>query len=267
MAFWGLSFTFDGVSCDSFELMMYDFNDNGLNEDNEVASVSIVEEVVGKHWRPYFYGTKHEKKLEFEIVFGVNQDRLDQEKHLSRSEIDEIAAWLAGHDRYKWLEIEQTDMEHVRYRCIVTSLSVVEYGLVPWALKATITCDSKYAYTYPREYSYEIDGNYTIHFMNESSMNDYYKPMILFEPTAGGDLEIINETDNNRVFKFREIPESVEELCIDNEHAVITNDQDINMYPYFNYKFFRLKRGYNILHVSCKGKLKLICEFPLSVGG
>lgn len=267
MAFWGSNFIFDGMSCDSFELMMYDFNDNGLSEDNEVSSVSIVEEVVGKQWRPYFYGTKHENKLEFEIVFGVNQDRIDRGQYLSRHEIDEVAAWIAGHDGYKWLEIEQEDMEHVRYRCIVTSLTIVEYGRIPWALKASITCDSKFAYTYPREYSYDIDGSYTIHFMNESSMNSYYKPIILYHPVADGNLEIVNETDGNRIFKFTDLPASTGTLHVDNEHGVIIGDSGINLYPLFNFKFFRLKRGYNVLHVSGKGKLTFVCEFPVSVGG
>lgn len=250
MAFYGSSFIFDGKSCEDFDLMMYAFNDDGLSEDNEVVSVSIVDEVVGNRWRPYFYGVSRENKLAFEIVFGVNQDRIDKEEHLTRPEIAEISAWIAGHRQYKWLEIEQEDMSYLRYRCIITNLSVVEYGQVPWAFKALVSCDSEFAYTYPREYSYDIDGVHTIKLANESSMDDYYYPVVIYTPINGGDFEIVNETDNGRVFRFTDIPSSIETLTVDNENGIISSNLDINMYPCFNFKFFRLKRGQNTLRVT-----------------
>ena len=267
MAFWGKSFAFNGCPCESFDLMIYDVGSETQSGNTFASVVTIMEESLPTRWKPVFYGVKHEKKLEFEIVFGVNQDRLDEENYLDRMEMEAIAVWLTGHDRYLPLEIEQDDMFHVRYKCMVTGLVAVEYGNIPWAMKATITCDGPYAYMSPFEFVYNISGTQTIRFLNESSHNGYYKPVIEYAPANGGDLEIVNETDGDRVFRLTGIPAAATTVVIDNENCVITNSADLNLYPCFNYRFFRLKRGYNTLTVTGNGVLKIKCEFPVNVGG
>ena len=98
-------------------------------------------------------------------------------------------------------------------------------------------------------------------------MNGYYYPEIEIEMPTGGDFSIINDTDGGRISGFSSVPESVTKIHVDNDHCLITNNQDLNIYPYFNMKFFRLKRGYNNLRVTGNGVLRLICEFPVNPGG
>lgn len=267
MAFWGEEFIFNNIPSSDFDLMIYDFN-NQTSGDGEFASVvDIVEEVVGTRWRPHFYGTKFENKLEIEIVFGVNAQRLDQEKYLDRYELSEIATWLTGHDRYLDFQIEQEDMHHVRYKCIVTSLDIVSYKDVPWALKAKLECDSPYAYMFPQEFVYEVDGSQLINLFNDSSINGYYYPKVVIEGITGGDISITNITDNNREFKLTGMPASVLSVTIDNDNCVITNNQDFNLYEYCNFKFLRLRRGYNTIKVDGSCTIRFICEFPVNTGG
>lgn len=267
MAFWGSAFIFNEIPCEDFHLMVYDVGGEEQGEGRFASTVSVIEEAIGTRWKPYFYGVKFEKKLEFQMVFGVNQKRLDAGKYLDRYEIEGIASWLTGHDRYLWLEIEQDDMEYARYRCMISELSIIAYGNIPWALKATVTCDSPYAYMYPQEFVYEIEGNQRIEFYNESGHNGYYMPTVVIEPASGGNFAITNETDGGRVFQFSNIPTSVSRISVDNDHCVITNDKDLSLYPYFNFKFLRLKRGYNILNVTGNGRLIIQCEFPVNAGG
>lgn len=267
MAFWGSSFIFDDIPCEQFDLMIYEVG--GL-EDDEAAFASsgeIVEETVGRRWKPYFYSVKQEKKLEFEIVFGVNQRRIDSGRYLDRYEIAEVAAWLTGHTSYKWLMIDQEDMEHVRYRCMITSLSSITYGNLPWAMRATITCDSPYAYMPEYVEEHLIDGSQTVMFNNVSSINGYYYPIIEFLPDGGQDLFIENITDRNRTFSLIDIPESISLVTIDNDRCIISNDQDLNLYANCNYRFLRLKRGYNHLNIIGNGTLRIRCVFPIDIGG
>lgn len=267
MAFWGTSFIYNDVPCEDFDLMIYDIGNEAQGSGAFASTVTIVESQMPTHWRSRVYGTRFEQKLEFEMVFGVNQHRLDNNMPLDRYELSAIASWLTGHDGYRWLSIVQEDMAYVRYKCIVSELQVVEYGMIPWALKATIVCDSPYAYMTPHEFSYSISGTTTIHFLNESSHNGYYMPKIEFQPSAAGNLSIVNQTDNGREFKITNIPASVTTLSVDNENGVITNSANLNLYSNFNYKFFRLKRGYNTLQITGNGMLKIICEFPVNAGG
>ena len=39
-----------------------------------------------------------------------------------RPKVSDISAWLTGHQQYKWLEIHRDDLEHVRYKAIITHL-------------------------------------------------------------------------------------------------------------------------------------------------
>lgn len=267
MAFWGKAFVFNDFPCEEFGLMLYDIGNETQGEGTFASTVSIVEEVVGARWKPWFYGVKYEKKLQMDIIFGVDERRLDKEKYLDRYEIDEIASWLTGHDRYMWLEIEQEDMEYVRYHCIVSELSIVSYGNIPWAMKASIICDSPYAYLYPQEFTYAINGTQKIEFLNESSHNGYYMPVLEIKMNGGGSISITNETDKGRTFRLTNVPAAVSDILVNNDTCVITNNADLNLYPYFNFKFFRLVRGYNTLSITGNCTLTIRCEFPINAGG
>jgi len=267
MAFWGKSFVFNDVPCDDFDLMLYDVGSTTQGSGNFASTVSVVEETLPSRWKPYLYGVKYNNKLEFTMVFGVNQSRIDRGKFLDRYELENIAFWLTGHDEYLWLEVEQEDLEYVRYHCMISELSIVEDANIPWALKAKVTCDSPYAYMYPQVFEYTVSGTKTISFYNESSHNGFYMPKLQILLNSGGNFSIKNMSDNNREFKFQNIPASISRIDVDNDLGIITNNQDLNVYPYFNFKFLRLVKGENVLKLTGTGTLKIICEFPINVGG
>ena len=268
MAFWGSSFSFNGIPCEDFELMMYSIDGTTHSAGKFASGVSIIEQKIATRWKPYFYGTQLKDKLSFSIVFGVNEERINKHEFLLRDELEKVAAWLSGHNEYMWLEIYQEDMEYIRYHCIVTELEIVEFDLIPWALKATFECDSPYAYMQPQTYEYDINGSADIVFYNESSHNGYYMPIIEFDLTGSQSFSLMNRTDNNRLFSFTDLPASITNVCIDNDHGIITtNDDGLNPYPYFNFHFFRLLRGENHLTITGNGTLRIICEFPVNAGG
>lgn len=268
MSFWGTSFVFNDIPCEEFDLMMYDIDGAGDNSASYASSVSIVEKTVGKRWKPHFHGVKFDKKLSFDITFGVNQDRLDAGRFLDRFEMENIASWLTGHHEYKWLLIDQPDMEQVRYNCFITDLSTVSYGSVPWALKATVTCDSAYAYLPESVSTYDIAGETQIVFDNLSSINDCLYPMIEFQPDGSSEsLVITNTSDDMRTFIIENIPGSVSQINIDCDRCIISNDQNLNLYGLCNFRFPRLKRGINVLNVVGSGTLNIRCEFPIDIGG
>lgn len=267
MGFYGKAFSFDGIPCETFDLALYDIG-NGDDKESEFASApEIVDEVVGDRWKPYFYGVQYTRKQEIELVFGASIPRVDAGKYLEREEIAEIASWLTGKDGYRVLEIEQEDMTFLRYKVIFTSLTLTTYGKIPWALRAVATCDSPFAYMYPQVFQYSVNGSATINFCNYSSHNGYYMPKVTIEPTSGGNFSITNESDDNRKVEFTNIPASVKKITLDCGSYVLTNDQSLNLYPNYNFKNLRLKRGYNTLKAQGNGTLKIECEFPVNTGG
>lgn len=286
MAFWGCTFSFDGVSCSDHQLMLYSIG-NHVHENTKFANiVKIKEESLSSHWKPLFFGVTYEDKLETEIVFGLNQDRIDAQQHLTRQEMAAISSWLCGHQEYKWLEVDQEDLAGIRYRCMVTELKVVEAEGEPWAFSAVFTCDSPYAYRYPETYIYEVDGDLDVEFENKSDHNGYYDPVITLASstnaltdeadnvltdetanvlTTGGTFSIENVTDG-KTMTFDNLPTDMPTITIDCEHGVISASTQENMYKYFNFRFLRLRRGINHLRFIGHGAVSITCEFPVSVG-
>lgn len=267
MAFWGCSFTYDGRSCEDFDLMLADADGNTQGEGRFASSVSIVEETSPTHWKPFFYGTRFEDKLQITLVCTLNNDRIDGHEFLTRQELSEIATWLTGHGEYKWLTVEQADLENVRYKCIVTELSILESGNEPYGVRIVATCDGPYAYqATPTTTTKELSGTLEFVIDNTSSHNGFFYPVLEFEPSAAGSLSIVNDSDNGRTFTLTDIPGSVSSIRVDNEHCLIECDQDINLYGNCNFKFLRLKRGENSLKATGSGILKIICDFPINPG-
>lgn len=266
MAFYGSAFVFDSTPCELYDLMMYDVGSQ--DEDIEITGVNTIEdETVGDQWRPYFYGTRPGGKLEFDIVFGVNERRLDEDKYLDDWEIAEVTSWLCGHKEYKWLYIDQMDKLLVGYRCMISNLRITRYGSVPWAMTAHVTCDSPYAYLEAKEITCAVSGTKTIDIYNESSLNDWYYPEVTFRRTSGTALSITNDRDNGKGPSLTGIPGSVTQITIDNEGCVLNNDQGVNLYAGFNFEFLRLARGYNQITITGTGTVTIRCEFPINVGG
>jgi len=56
-------------------------------------------------------------------------------------------------------------------------------------------------------------------------------------------------------------------VSLDNKNQIITNNMDLNLYPYFNMRFLRLCRGDNYLNITGDATVKFICEFPTNIGG
>lgn len=255
-------FTFDGQSSVMYGLMLYDFDGKGQEDVPFGTKGSVVETRIKNRITPLHFGVNyHEEPLEFKLIFG-------SEKTLDRYELESVSMWLLGHQDYKWLSIDQPDLDHVRFKCIVTELTPLAHGWLPVAFEAKVRCDCAYAYGYPFETTYQISGETEIPFYNESSIAGYFKPTIVFKPSSGTDtISIVNTNDNNREFKITGLPEA-SEVIVDNSNGIIQGKPDgYNLYDGFNLKFFRLVNGYNRLIVNGDGELTISGQFLYNVAG
>ena len=267
MAFCGNTFIFDDIPCTEFGLMLYHF---GSNEQDDVnfQNGSVIEDRLPSRYDALMYGISQNQALEYTLVFGANMDSIDQNSSLDRFEVEAIVAWLTGHRKRKWLTIVQDDMETFRYKCLISELKLITYGDMPWAFSCKVSCDSPFAYTFPEEFDYTLSGQTNVNFHNRSSYNGYYCPNLEITLNGGQSISIVNESDENRVFEFTGLPTNKDLIIyVDNKNQVITNNLDLNLYPYFNMKFLRLVRGYNMLKITGTGSVKFLCEFPVNIGG
>lgn len=187
MSFYGSSFSFDGVSCEEYGLMLYDFGST-THGNSEYASMEIHEDRIPGRTRSLFYGTSYETPLEFKLVFGANEDSVAHDEPIDRYEMQAISSWLTGHKEYKWLVIDEADMTDYRYRCIITDLKTIEVGMYKWAFECIVHCDSPYAYMTPTTFTYEVFGSKDVTLYNPSSINGLYCPTITYQANPSGQI-------------------------------------------------------------------------------
>lgn len=269
MAFYGNYFSFDGQPCTEYGLMVYDLDGNSQSDNSFTSSGTVVEDRVSHRYKPLYYGIINDKPLEFNLIFGANPKRIEEYKYFDRWDLESIASWLTGKDGYKWLEIEQPDMEAVRYKCIISDLKPITMGRLPYAFSCKVICDSPFAYTYPETTTYSVPSSLSTTYFNRSSYNGYYRPKLEITLNGVSAFKIKNITDNNREFTFTGLPTaSALTIYVDNENGVITNSLNLStLYNSFNFNFFRLKRGENSLLFTGTSTVKIISEFPVNIGG
>lgn len=261
MAFNSYEFSFAGESSYQYGLMLYDFGSTAQGNINFGNQASIVETRTNTRIQPLHFGVNyHQKPLEFKLVFGA-------EEPLDRYELENISMWLTGHQQYQWLSIEQPDLELVQFRCLITTLTPLAHGWLPIAFEANVVCDCPYAYGFPFEQQYIINGPTNILFRNNSSVHEYIKPYITFRPSSGtSKLSIVNQSDRKREFVIDGIPASTSAIEIDNLNGIIQESPNkYNLYDGFNLNFFRLVHGDNNLVVTGNGTLTISGRFLYNV--
>lgn len=250
---------------------MYEFGEYSQDETFSFPSAgTIVSERLPNHTSSFLYTVNYDDVAEFKMVFGVSPEAMDERSSLERWEQESIASWLTGHKKYGWLEIYQDDMSIFRYRCIISELTVISVDGYQWAFQCKVTCDSPYGYTYPEITTFSLNGSdqQTI-FKNRSSCNEDFYPIILIEMHGGNSITINNNEFDDSNFQLTDLPGQSYTIRVDNDNQIITSEElpDFNFYEHFNFEFFRLKRGDNLINFSGNGIIKFICSYPVNIGG
>lgn len=281
MAFLADTFTFDGVSCDDFELEIASVNWSADSTSEFASPPEISDSYVLRKWKPYFYGVTRQEKLSFVISCMIDSCRIDNEDYLTRSEIKNITEWLVSPNTYRWLTINQSDMTTTaglyKYKCLVTGLELVFVNDQPCGFNITFTCDSPYAYLQVSTSSTTVayGSTATIQITNRTSLEKGVYPVITVNYLAYaqgefGPLSIKNETTNEELL-ISNIPTTVERVRIDCERGIISANNGINLYEWFNFVYPHLARGANTIKVknendNCDIIVDISYECPVDIG-
>lgn len=270
MSFQTYNFSYNNISSYEMGLMIYDLDSNVNSETVYSSPFKIVEDRISRRYSGLYYGEIQNQPLEFTLIFGCDVNAINQQQSLSRYDLNEIGQWFTGEGGYRFLEIEQTDMSMVRYKCVISELKVIEVAHIPWAFSAKIQCDSPFAYSYPETTIYTTTTSQTVSFYSPHSNIGYYYPsnLSIVIPANVTSISLKNITDNNHECKFTNIinPTGIT-ITIDCQNQIITSSNGSNMYQYFNFNFFRLLRGDNSILITGASTISIITEFPVNVGG
>lgn len=133
MGFIAKHFSFDHVPCEKYGLRIFDIDSNNNIATPFASSGELQTDTIPSKGKTFLYGRSLNKPLEFSLVFGIDPSRVAMNDYFDRYEMNAIATWLIGHNTYKWLEIEQPDLEMIRYHCIIRDLEPIQLSWLPWA--------------------------------------------------------------------------------------------------------------------------------------
>lgn len=257
----GYSFVFAGMSSECYGMFVADIG-NKKHVDNDFGNkANIVETRIANRITPLHYGVMyHEQPLAFTLIFG-------SEQYMDRYQIQEVSNWLTGYQEYQWLSIEQPDMEHIQFRCLIQKLTPISVGWLPIAFEAQIVCDCAYGYSYPFEETIHFNNVTNYRFYNDSTIRETLKPNLRIELASGcRNFSIINKTIGTTM-EFSGLPAGGITILVDNENGVITDSiYEYNLYNFFNFQFFELASGDNELVLNGNGTLTVSGRYMYNVG-
>jgi hypothetical protein len=264
MSFYASEFIYNGVPSSNFGLTISDTN---VSDELSLpgANVSIISQEIYRKPKVYLFGVKQTPVLTIPIsIFKYPE--------ITAEEASVVSKWLFGQMDYKKLQIVQPDMQNIYYNCILTDPQIIKIGNIIRGFRATITCDSPYAWEFPKKirYNYPFNNYYieTVAKINNSSDSpDYiYPKMNIAINIFGGSVKLINHTDNNRIFEITNL-EQGEVLDIDNNMQTLKSSFYINhLKDLYNYNWFRYVPGLNYVTISGNIEyVEFINEFPRKV--
>lgn len=145
-------FTYAGMPASMFGMYIADMSSNKHSANSFGNKANLVETRLANRVAPIHYGVRYnDSPLSFTLIFGADHK-------LDRYEMQAVSKWLTGYQEYQWLSIDQPDMEHIQFRCLVQELTPIHLSWVPMAFEAKIICDCPYGYSYPFAKTYQISG-------------------------------------------------------------------------------------------------------------
>lgn len=264
MSFIAKTFIFDGIPSENYGIVISSTGGSEISN-SSIADIDITTTKIYKRPKTFLYGVSQSPALQFSIEFNSISGEL------TATDLSLISEWLFGQQSYKKLQIIQDDMVDLYFNCFLVKPEVIKYGNMIGGVKATVLCDSPFAYTFPRTSNYDYASppvSSLITFDNFSHDSFYLYPTLEFTMTssANGDLEIINITDDNRTFTFTDLAAN-EVIAVNNDLQVITSSLSLLRLSKFNKNFFRFLKGRNILYVTGDiTNLKFTYEFSRKVG-
>lgn len=254
-------FTFADVPASMYGMFVCDIG-NKSHSDNEFGNkANIVESRPANRITPLHYGVRyHDEPLRFSLIFA-------SEAYMDRYQMQEVSNWLTGYQEYQWLSIDQPDMEHIQFRCLVESLTPISVHWLPIAVEAKIVCDCPYGYSYPFREEISVDGSARLRFYNDSTIREMLRPSLKIELGESCKRFSIKNHETGGTVMFDELPSGGAVIMMDNENEVVWDaGGQYDLYDHFNFQFFELVSGDNHLEIEGTGKVTVSGRYLYNVG-
>ena len=219
------SFTYDGISSDSFDLGVGWFEGDLENDTSTGLAIELKRGDMNMvRTEPNQYGAVYTDTLTFEFaIFDKRETTFSKEKSYK------LNAWLRKSNSYKQLIFKDSSYQTIVYYAVCTDIVDAVYNGVN-GKKLTFVCNSPFGFM-PKMYKKVIvdNGSKTVKLVNQSDKGAYY-PTIKIEATNGSTIKIINHSDNDQFVTVSFNKTTGNTIIIDGEKSTIING-DGNLIP------------------------------------
>lgn len=261
MAFYGRTFQYGDFQSEEFNLYISS-PDGGDVEISGSGNVELITQDITRKASPYLLYVRHHPVLEFDIFINAPGELSSEDARLA-------SRHLFGKSNYDKLWIMQPDMRDFYFNCIFTNYRTQKVGNRIVGFRATVTCDSPYAWElaqskiYPSKTTYYDDlaqlVSEQISYMNLSDYTGANNPYLIITVERGTDdtnrdVSIVNASLSNRTTTLENIPASY--TWTSTSHLGINtciSDADVSMVDIlenFNKVFFKLAPGRNTIELT-----------------
>lgn len=254
-------FTFADTPASIYGMFVCDIGRKN-HSDNEFGNkANIVETRIANRITPLHFGVRyHDEPLTFTLIFG-------SEQYMDRYQIQEVSNWLTGYQDYQWLSIDQPDMEHIQFRCLIESLTPISIRWLPIAFEAKVICDCPYGYSFPFEEKISVNGTKSYRFYNDSTIRENLRPEMKIMLASGcKNFSITNKTTGTSI-QFTALPSGGITILVDNENEILQDAYgQYDLYEHFNFQFLELASGDNQLVFEGTGTVVISGRYLYNVG-
>lgn len=276
MNFYGCYFTYNGKSCQDFDLALYEIG-NGSDDSFEFPSVgkALMEWIPTKS-KAFYYGLQKNEPMTFDLTFGIDPTNNDVsiDNCLKRIDIQKIADWLTGYTDgyYNILTIDQEDMQSFEFHCYISNLRLNSYSRYPLSFSCTVTCDSPYAYQVDENViTWESAGTANNYIMVPAicKIHEGYMPKMQIIPHTEGDISILKLGVGEKPFLINSFSGMANNciISVDNDTKVIECNKPINIYKYVGDNYIKLHPLSNAFTLTGNFTLKWYLKYPVNIGG
>lgn len=255
----GYRFIFDGVSSDSYGVILCNIGSINTDTNDEETNIITAKTAFKDTWDLLYI--EDSAPLKFPITL-CRTDGQFIDADFQR----ELKKWLCKKQRHPFC-VDQDDLADIFYNVIISNPRPSNVARMTGGLDFDVQCDSNHAWSGLKEKEYSTEnGTLTFNFYNDTDFEDYeLYPTLIITSLSDGDISIKNNTTNQIVNINNCINGEV--ITLDNFNNIQESSVDRILVEDWNVEYFYLHNGLNNITLTGNFTMKMEYRLPIRVGG
>ena len=160
----------------------------------------------------------------------------------------DICNWLASDKKYNRLKINNDLYEGYHMNCYMSEIEKIEFATGHHGLKVKVNCDSSFMWSDEKE-TLVYDTFPTFVEIDTHQRGYIYPEVVISVGQSGGNISVINKTDNNRTSTITDAQANEIIELMSNPKTIVGYNHK-NIYESFNKKWLRFINGTNEINID-----------------